>query len=151
MLPHRHFLISAAVGVAGWAVTRNRKALPLAIVSGTLPDLDHGADYAWYGLTGAHRLLLPLHGYEWCAPLFLWSHKRWGGRLATVVVISYLCHLLADQVENQTKPGGYFFLYRLWHRFTLNRISRDPAAGTRGRMDDIERLKKLAAKLGLRF
>ena len=146
MLPHRHLLISAAVGMAGWVATRDKKAIPLAIGSGVLPDLDHGADYAWYALTGTHRLLLPLHGYEWSVPLFWWSYKRWGAPLAVLTTLSYLCHLLADQVENQTKPGGYFFLYRLWRRFAMERISRDPVAGTRGRIEDIKRLQKLAAR-----
>lgn len=143
-------MISTVIGMAGWAATWDRRALTLAVASGTLPDLDHGADYAWYALTGTHRLLLPLHGYEWLIPLALWSKKRWGMRLAAVVVASYLCHLLADQTENQTKAGGYFWLYRFWNRFSLERISQDPVAGAMGRMEDIEALKKIIGKLGLR-
>lgn len=148
MLPHRHLLISSIVGIGGWVLTKDARALPAAVASGTLPDLDHGADYVWYGLFREHRLLLPLHGYEWSVPLFFWSRKRWGNCLATVLTISYLIHLLADQVENQTKPPGYFFFYRLRKRFLLQEISLSPVDGANGRLEDMEKLKKIARRLG---
>ena len=147
MLPHRHLFISTVVGIGGWVLCKDVRAIPASVASGTLADLDHCADYAWYGLFGEHRLLLPLHGYEWALPLFLWSRKRWGNRMAWIITISYLVHLLADQVENQTKPLGYFFLYRLSKRFLLREISRSPVDGENGRLEDIEKLKHLSRRL----
>lgn len=149
MLPHRHLILSSFVGLSGWITTRDRRALPLAIGSGTLPDLDHGADYLWFALRKEHRLILPLHGYEWLIPLWLWSRRRWGTRLAAVVTISYLVHLLADQYENQTRAPGYFFCFRFLHSFHLASISRNPIAGINGRVEDLEKIAKWIRKLGL--
>lgn len=149
MLPHRHLYISSIVGIGGWALTRDPVAIPAALISGTLPDLDHAADYLWYGLFREHRLLLPLHGYEWSLPLFWLSSQSWGIGIASVLTASYLIHLLADQVENQTKPLGYFFFYRLSNRFLLQEISRSPVDGANGRLEDFEKLKRLARRFGL--
>lgn len=137
------------MGFGGWFITGDARSLPLALASGTLPDVDHGADYLWYALCKEHRLLLPLHGYEWTLILFIWTFRRWGWGLATVITSSYLLHLLADQFENQTRPLGYFILFRLRKRFRLADISRDPVAGANGRMHDIEKLKHIARFLGL--
>ncbi len=40
MLPHKHALISAAIGVAGWWYTRDPKVGAAAFAAGVLPDLD---------------------------------------------------------------------------------------------------------------
>lgn len=149
MLPHRHLFISSIVGIGGWALTQDPVALPAAVASGTLPDIDHAADYLWYGLFKEHRLLLPLHGYEYSLPLVLFSNQWWGMGMAAVLTASYLIHLLADQVENQTKPFGYFFLYRLSKRFRLEEISASPVDGANGRLEDFEKLKGLARRFGL--
>ncbi|MEM7125152.1 MAG: hypothetical protein AAF702_02420 [Chloroflexota bacterium] len=151
MLPQRHLLLASVVGLGGWLATRDYRALPLSIAAGTLPDLDHGADYAWYAFFQEHRLLLPLHGYEWAIPLWFFGRRRWGWRLATVITVSYLIHLLADQYENQTRPPGYFFFYRMSKRFLLSEISLNPVDGANGRLEDMEKLKSLVRRLGLNW
>ena len=142
MLPHKHAIIAATVGIAGWWGTGEPTAFVAALATGVLPDVDHAVDYAYYYRQGDHRLILPLHGYEYALV---------GGMIALVsknnilgiAALSYLIHLLADQAENSTKIGGYFLLFRAWHRFRIDQISTVPEAAIRGRLDDIEMLKRL--------
>lgn len=142
MLPHKHLLISAAVGALGWWGTGEPTASLAALAAGVLPDLDHIVDYAYYGWRGEHRLILPLHGYEYAglaAAVALMTNDK----IVGVAAISYLIHLLADQAENRTRIGGYFLCFRAWNRFRLEAISTMPDAAMRGRMDDMEMLKNL--------
>jgi hypothetical protein len=139
MLPHKHIAISAALGIAGWMNTGRPSALLYAIVPGVLPDIDHAVDYAYYGCFKEHRLILPLHGYEY---VLLGSVVASGkkDKLLWLAMLSYLIHLLSDQAENKTKTLGYSLLYRLRHRFRLDEISTLPEDATRGRMADIQML-----------
>ena len=142
MLPHKHAIISAAVGVIGWWVTETPIACVAALTTGVLPDIDHPIDYTYYRWRGEHRLILPLHGYEFAllgtAVAFLKGHKILG-----IAVLSYFIHLLADQAENRTHPLGYSLLFRAWYRFRIEDISTVPEAAIRGRMEDMELLKNL--------
>ena len=145
MLPHKHAIISAAVGAVGWWGTGEPAACVAALTSGVLPDIDHIIDYSYYRWRGDHRLILPLHGYEFAllgavAALFT-SNKILG-----VAVLSYFIHLLADQAENRTHKLGYSLLFRAWYRFRIEDISTIPEAAIRGRVDDIELLKGLLGR-----
>jgi hypothetical protein len=93
-----------------------------------------------------HRLILPLHGYEYAflAAAFAFAKKD---NLLWLATLSFLIHLLADQAENKTKILGYSLLFRLWHRFRIDRISTLPEDATRGRMADIQMLTNLIRRL----
>ena len=146
MMPGRHALISLGVGLLGWRWSKSPVTLPLSVVAGTLVDLDHIVDYVWYAITGEHRLILPLHGYE-LAPALWWVTRRLlGQRAATSIVTSYVLHLLSDELENHTKPGAYSLTWRTLHGFRIEALSRDPDAGIWGRQEDLERLKLLASR-----
>ncbi|HMR62869.1 MAG TPA: hypothetical protein PKE64_02560 [Anaerolineae bacterium] len=142
MLPPKHALISASIGTAGWWLTGQPKACLVALASGVLPDLDHLIDYAYYNRRGEHRLILPLHGYEF-ALLGTIIALRGGHKVLSVAVISYFVHLLADQAENRTRRWGYSLLFRVWHHFRLEAISTMPEAASRGRVEDMDLLKSL--------
>ena len=150
MLPHKHALISAAIGVAGWWATRDPRAGAAALAAGVLPDLDHGVDYAYYGLRKRHRLILPLHGYEYAAGAAL-AALATRNRLLGVAALAYLVHLLADQQENHTHWLGYSLLFRLWHGFRIEAISTVPEAAARGREADLRLLRSLAERLRARI
>lgn len=147
MLTHKHAFISVAVGAVGWWASGSPLAdLPLtaaaALVAGTLPDVDHVADYAFYHQTGEHRLILPLHGYEYAilgGSVALFS----GNSVAIVAALSYLIHLLADQMENRTHKLGYSLLFRASHRFRIEAISTMPEAAIRGREADLDLLRNI--------
>lgn len=142
MLTHKHALISAAIGGLAWWQTGDPAAGAAALVAGILADADHVADYAYYRWRGEHKLILPLHGYEYAlvgAGLALAG----GSHLTAVAVLSYLLHLLADQLENRTHRLGYSLLFRAWHRFKIEEISSIPEAAIRGRETDIKQLRHL--------
>lgn len=147
MLTHKHAFISMAVGAAGWWATGSPLAdLPLigtaALAAGTLPDVDHIVDYAYYHQTGEHRLILPLHGYEY-AVLGGGVALASGNPIAIVATLSYLIHLLADQMENRTHKLGYSLLFRARHRFRIETISTMPEAAIRGREADLDLLRSI--------
>lgn len=148
MLPHKHVAISTLVGAVAWWQFGSPTALGVALASGVLPDLDHAVDYAYYHWRGEHRLILPLHGYEYAiaAAALAWVQQN---PIVGVAAVSYLIHLLADQTENSTKRLGYSLLFRAWHSFRLDRISTVPEAAARGREDDLRMLRKLPQRLGL--
>jgi len=142
MLPHKHAIISAAVGAVGWWMTGEPAAGVAALTTGVLPDIDHIVDYSYYRWRGGHRLILPLHGYEFTllgAAVTLLT----GNKILGIAVLAYLIHLLADQSENRTHRLGYSLLFRAWHRFRVEDISTVPEAAMRGRMEDMDWLKRL--------
>jgi len=142
MLPHQHVLISASVGALGWWWTGNPVTCAAALTAGILPDVDHIADYIYYHRRGTHRLILPLHGYEYVFAgsgiALLTSNQVLG-----IATLSYFIHLLADQAVNHTHKLGYSFLFRAWHRFRIEDISLIPEAGKQGREENIHALKNL--------
>ena len=142
MLPPKHAAISTAVGAIGWWITGDIWALIAAIGAGVLPDLDHIADYAYYRWRGVHRLILPLHGYEYVAIGAIAAFTT-GSQILGVATVSYLIHLLADQLENRTRVWGYSLLFRAWYQFRIEAISTMPEAATRGREEDLQLLKRL--------
>lgn len=145
MLPHKHIAISALIGAAGWWGTGNPVAGAAALAGGVLPDVDHIVDYAYYYWRREHRLILPLHGYEF-AILGAGIAQLAGSAVLGIAVLSYFIHLLADQAENRTQPLGYSLLFRAWHRFRVEKVSTMPEAAVRGRLDDIDSLKKLLSR-----
>jgi hypothetical protein len=145
MLPHKHVIISTTVGAIGWLATGDPAAGVAALATGVLPDIDHIADYSYYRWRGTHRLILPLHGYEYAflgiAVALLTSNQILG-----VATLSYFIHLLADQIENRTHKLGYFLLFRARHRFRIESISTVPEAAIQGRLDDIFMLNNMLSR-----
>lgn len=150
MLPHKHALISATIGALGWWATRDPKVGAAAFAAGVLPDLDHGVDYAYYAWRRRHRLILPLHGYEYAAAGAL-AAVATRNHLLGAAAVSYLVHLLADQQENHTHWLGYSLLFRMRHGFRIEAISTVPDAAARGREDDMRLLKSLLQRLRARM
>jgi len=142
MLPHKHAIISTMVGAVGWWATGEPAACVAALTTGVLPDVDHIIDYSYYRWRGDHRLILPLHGYEF-AILGTAVALLVGDEILGIAVLSYVIHLLADQSENRTRKLGYSLLFRTWYRFRIEDISTVPEAAIRGRMEDIDSLKSL--------
>jgi hypothetical protein len=146
MVPQKHALISTAIGAIGWWQTGDIRVCIAAITAGVLPDADHIVDYSYYRWRGRHRLILPLHGYEYAvlsaiAALLTYNH------ILGVATISYMVHLLADQLENHTHRLGYSVLYRIRHRFRIEEISTVPDAAARGREEDMRALQTLLRRL----
>lgn len=142
MLPHQHAIISASVGALGWWWTGDPATCAVALAAGILPDVDHVVDYLYYRRHGTHRLILPLHGYEYA---LLGVGIAWlaGNQALGIASLSYFIHLLADQMVNHTHKLGYSLLFRGRLRFRIEAISTVPEAAKRGRVEDMHQLKKL--------
>ena len=123
------------IGAVGWWGTGEPAAVAAALAGGVLPDVDHVVDYSYFYWQREHRLILPLHAYEF-------AMLGAGG----IAVLSYFIHLLADQAENRTRILGYFLLFRAWNHFQIERLSTVPEDAMRGRMGDINSLKKLLTR-----
>ena len=142
MLPQKHALMSTAIGALGWLATGDSRAGIAALVAGVLPDVDHIVDYAYFRWSGIHRLILPLHGYEYAA-LSAAAALAARNQVLGIASLSYLVHLLADQMENHTRLFGYSLLFRARHKFHIEAISTVPEAAARGREDDMRLLQSL--------
>lgn len=143
MMPKRHALMSIGIGLLGWAWSRSPLTLLASLTVGVFVDLDHVVDYGWYAVSDEHRLVLPLHSYE-LVPALWWATRRpLGKRAAFSVTLSYLMHLLSDEVENCTRPGAYSFLWRAASGFRFECLSRDPSAAVQGRQEDLAKLGRL--------
>ena len=145
MLPHKHVLISTVIGAVGWWGTGEPAAVAAALAGGVLPDIDHVVDYSYYYWQREHRLILPLHAYEY-AMLGAGVTLLTADAILGIAVLSYFIHLLADQAENRTRILGYFLLFRAWNHFQIERLSTVPEDAMRGRMGDINSLKKLLTR-----
>lgn len=142
MLPHKHAVISATLGAAGWWTTGEPAAGVAAMAAGVLPDIDHAVDYLYYRRRGVHRLILPLHGYEFVLLGTIVALLR-RDKILGIAILSYFIHLLADQFVNCKRKLGYSVLFRAWHRFRVDDISTVPEAAIRGRTENMDLLKRL--------
>lgn len=148
MMPRHHVLMSLGVGLVGWRYSRSLASLPLSLLAGTLVDLDHIVDYAWYALKGEHRFILPLHSYE-LVPVLWWVAKSLlGQRVAVPVVASFVLHLLSDELENETEFGAYSLIWRAIAGFSFEVLSQRPVDAIQGRRDDLDRLRHLVSGFG---
>ena len=146
MLPQKHVIISTAIGAVGWWKTGDSRVCIAAIAAGVLADIDHIVDYSYYRWRGVHRLILPLHGYEY-AILGTLAALRAGNQVLGAATLSYTIHLLADQMENHTHVLGYSLLFRAGHKFRIEEISSVPEAAARGRENDMRSLRALLDRL----
>jgi hypothetical protein len=147
MMPKYHVTVSLGVGLLGWGWSRSAAVLPLSLAAGSLIDLDHLVDYAWYAISKEHRLILPLHAYEFVIPLWYLARRLWGSRAATAIAASYAIHLISDELGNSAVPGAYLLTWRIVRQFRIDDLSRDPSAGIEGRLEDFESLRRIAVRL----
>lgn len=146
MLPHKHAVISAAIGTVGWRATDDPAAFVAAMLAGVLPDVDHIVDYEYFRLRKSHRLILPLHGYEYTFLGGVLARRSRNKNILWLATLSYLVHLLADQIENKTRPLAYSLLFRAWHQFRIEEISTVAEDAVQGRMEDMRLLRNLFAR-----
>ena len=119
--PYQHAIVSAALAVGTYALTRRPLAAAGAFAAGTLIDVDHLVDYAVCKLTRTRVwLILPFHGWEFATLGAIAALRR---PLFLPVVLSYLVHLSMDQVFNGLgRPFAYSVIWRAVHRFHVPRL-----------------------------
>ena len=118
-------MASAPVAAGVWFFTGNIWYVALSLFLGFLVDVDHVIDYireerkfnfkdlfvkSYKG--DFEKLYVIFHGWEYIA-------LAWAGALITgapefgvVFTVSYLVHMIPDQLMNNVKPLGYSILYR---------------------------------------
>ena len=112
--------VGHTLGIGGsvWAATKSPLAVPAALASGVLIDVDHALDFFnWYVRKDARFSLLAFHAWEFALVglvliLALWSHP-----VLLAAAIGYAGHIATDHIANRLHPFAYFLSYRLLHRF----------------------------------
>jgi hypothetical protein len=115
--PAVHLIVSTGLATLQWIRTGRLAPAVAPLITGFLIDADHFYDLVRYQHRGGARgrVVLPLHGWEYLALLWL-IDRTVGRRLAGGLVLGYLGHLLVDQVTNTTThPLTYFLTFR-WLR-----------------------------------
>ena len=124
MRPSRHLAVSTAVGGAAWAVTGEAWALPVAVGSGVLVDVDHAPDYWWtFALRRRPLAIFALHGWEWLLGLVavgIWTGFPWW---LLAVVLGYGSHLVTDHLFNGGGLWSYSLVFRVRHGFRKERVA----------------------------
>lgn len=124
MKPSRHFALSAGVGGVVWAVSGEPLAIPVAVAAGVLIDADHAPDL-WSSLVLRRppTAMYPLHAWEWVAALI--AYGAWAGFpwWLAALTAAFGLHVATDQVFNRAGPWTYFFFYRAWRGFRLDRVA----------------------------
>ncbi len=124
MRPIHHAVLSAAVGGVAWGVTGEPWAVPVAVGAGVLIDADHLVDQVW--LFYMHRrpeAILALHGWEWLAALGIVSAALSFPWWMVAATLGYGSHILSDQMFNGVHRLAYSMIYRVRHRFRVERFS----------------------------
>ncbi|MCX7698264.1 MAG: hypothetical protein N2114_02215 [Candidatus Goldbacteria bacterium] len=65
------------------------------------------------------KLYVIFHAYEYIPLAWLISFLLKDWTFGIVFTISYLSHMIPDQLANNTKPFGYFFIYRFIKKFSM--------------------------------
>ncbi len=126
MGPIGHALFAGTAGTVVWALSDSPEAIPVAIATGVLVDVDHVFEVLaprsarFSGLT-----LRFLHGWEYgiislalvlaigLEPLFM------------AAVLGYLSHLFLDQISNRKHLLYYFVVFRALRQLHRRRAARE--------------------------
>lgn len=117
-------MASLGIGSVAWAATGSPLALPIAVTTGVLVDLDHVIDF--FDSKDQGRLchmLRPFHAWEYlflALVVLLLSSQH---SLFLVAFLGYLSHLLLDQFANRVHPLAYFIVYRAAHGFRRRQLT----------------------------
>lgn len=136
-------MASAPVAAGVWYFTHNIWYVGLSLFLGFLVDVDHVIDYireegkfnfrdlfvkSYRG--DFRKLYVIFHGWEYI--LLAWAGAVIAGAPAFGVVftVSYLVHMIPDQLMNNVKPLGYSIIYRWSKGWVMSEFFNEPK-GTR--------------------
>ena len=124
MGPIGHAAASLGLGGVAWAATGSPLALPVAVTTGVLVDLDHVIDFFDSKDQGRRsHMFRPFHAWEYLlltlVVLLIFSQHP----LLLVAFLGYLSHLLLDQFVNRVHPLAYFIVFRAAHGFRRRHLT----------------------------
>ena len=113
MRPTNHLAVSTLIGGSIWVVTKEPVALILAIITGTLIDVDHVLDMLWHNVlnrrpTGSFFL----HGWEWLISMVVLGIYIGFPWWVVAISLGYASHMITDQIFNKTRMFSYSIIYR---------------------------------------
>ncbi len=137
-----HIAISTPVSLAILYFTKSYFYFFFSFCIGVLLDIDHIYDYVREEkkfdlkhlfiksyLGDFKKMYLFFHAYEYIPIAFITGFFMNNYVFPVVFSISYLFHILPDQFSNNTKPFGYFLIYRIWVKFDMKKIFDVPPGG----------------------
>jgi len=137
-----HAAVSVPLSAGIWYYTGNLYYFLMALFIGVFIDLDHIFDYireeGSFDLKGLFiksykgdfkKLYLFLHCYEFIPLVWAISFFYGAFEFAAVFTIAYLAHMIPDQFANNTRPLGYFLIYRISVKFNNKKIFNTPKGG----------------------
>ena len=131
MNPYAHLAVSVAIGGGVWAATGEANALPAAVGSGFLVDVDHLFDYYnWYARRDRRRMVLFLHAWELAGVAGLVYALAVREPWMLAVAISHFAHVAADQLFNHGYGHTYSLAARALLRFDAKRLHPHDRAHT---------------------
>lgn len=128
-----HVPISLIIGLTSWAFSGDKSAILYALMGGLLVDLDHIYDLLhskprldeivslissgkYFRIN--NKVYVPCHSYEFVLVIIGYAYF-FNNLMVCVFGISYLCHLIQDQITYRVKPLGYFLINRIVNKFSL--------------------------------
>ncbi|MCK4463057.1 MAG: hypothetical protein KAU58_01965 [Candidatus Omnitrophica bacterium] len=135
MKPPFHVAASAAIGFLVYLYFKSASCAIISFLAGVLMDVDHIFDFhlnhgikkhrLFFRTMYAHdlkKLILVFHSYEllillWLGIILFSLNKYW-----ISFTIGFTQHMLFDRLTNPINFGGYFLLYRVYHKFDTEKI-----------------------------
>ncbi|MCE5300469.1 MAG: hypothetical protein LLG37_06305 [Spirochaetia bacterium] len=140
MKAENHLIVSVPTSISIWVLTDySLWYFAMAFFLGFLVDVDHVFDYIReeHGFDFKNMFIKSYKGdfeklYVWfhCMEYvpIAWIYGLISGNLefAAVFSIAYLSHMIPDQLSNNVRPWGYFFIFRAMNGFKMSKIFYPP-------------------------
>jgi len=139
--PLNHLVLSAGIAGISYAVTGSPPITISTLSIGFFMDVDHLFDYAYYlykerrqqqqikeGQFGSNmrdrtrKTFIFLHSYELLIPIWLICLIFFTIPPAIWLTISFLAHLILDNISNHPHQLGYFLIFRIAKGFSRDYI-----------------------------
>jgi hypothetical protein len=136
--PGSHIATSTVVSALLYGATHSVPLTVSSFLAGFLIDIDHAFDFVReHGITfdvrkffhlfnevRFRKLTFVLHSWELVLLVLAFSMINGIHEGLLGVAIGMTHHLVTDQFINRVRAGGYFFTFRLYHRFAVSAIFR---------------------------
>jgi hypothetical protein len=132
MKMEHHALVTIPVAAGTYYFTNSWFYTLVSVFLGVFVDTDHVFDYIREEkkfdfkdmfvksyLGDFKKLYIIFHAYEYIPIAWIISFLIKDLTFGIVFTVAYLSHMLPDQFMNNTKPFGYFFIYRFIKKFSM--------------------------------
>ena len=126
-----HIVVSGSAGAVIWMGSGEPETIAIAILAGTLPDLDHILDFwNWYVRKNTEKLYLFFHGWEYLGLMIMINSLLWPEPWMLSITAGYATQIGTDQLFNGVRWRAYFILMRAaagfqWQAAHLERPADD--------------------------